>query len=319
MSNDHPESTDSHALPGERNIPFLHGPLSKKEQWAEDERQRAKADREADNAYKSRQIALTESSVKLTKTNVVVTWILAVFTAVGAGAAIYQGVAARVAAEAAKKASETADATLKELQKNDITSGKQFETQLGKLNDQAIATREIAISTQHQQAILNKFLDAEIDKNQASMIVRNPKIVRDRLTPLLRVEFFNSGVTSASQVFYTVIRRNSMGISYVNDREATASELKIMGTQYGPKKGWSQTQDISGNGIVPIDFPIQEAKSISDTDVAQMIKGRIEYESFGKTRWRNFCLLVTVRQSDIRYQWDYTPRFCVVGQEGDKA
>ena len=187
---------------------------------------------------------------------------------------------------------------------------------------QAIATKGIAASTQNQEAILKEFLDAEIDKDQASVTVRNPRIIRDpRGIPVLEVDFFNAGANSATQVFYTYKRRSGMGAGYVNNREMTAGELKGIGTEYGPKSGWSQTQDISGNGSVPVDFTIQAATNISFTDVAQLIKGRIEYDTiFHKPRWKNFCLLVVVKPSTTQGEdWNYTPRFCVVGQEGDKA
>lgn len=112
-----------------------------------------------------------------------------------------------------------------------------------------------------------------------------------------------------------------LGAGHVNDREFTADELKMTGTQYGPKSGWSQTQDISGNGSVPVDFTIQAATNISSTDVAELIVGRVEYYTiFHKPRWKNFCLLVVVTPSTTAGQrWTYTPRFCVLGQDGDKA
>lgn len=189
---------------------------------------------------------------------------------------------------------------------------------------QAVATKGIAASTQNQEAILKEFLDAEVDKDQASVTVRNPRIVqtdRFRRIPALEVDFFNAGTNSATQIFYTSKRSFAMGPGYVTDGEATASYLKIIGTQYGPKSEWSQTQDISGNGSVPVDFIIQVPRGTSDIDVVQMIVGRIEYDTiFHKPRWKNFCLLVVVTPSTVRGEdWNYTPRFCVAGQEGDKA
>jgi hypothetical protein len=90
---------------------LLHGPITKEQ-----------AEKEAEAAYKSRQLALTEAGNKHTRTYVILTSVLAILSALGTGAAWYQGFvanqnagSAKIAADAAKSAADTADATLKEM------------------------------------------------------------------------------------------------------------------------------------------------------------------------------------------------------------
>jgi hypothetical protein len=108
-----------HTLDG---LPILPGPLTPEEIHNEAERAVALADKQADAGYKERQLALTASANRLTAANVRLTWLLAIFTAIGAGAAWYQGVvanrnaqSAKISADAAKSAADTAVATLNEM------------------------------------------------------------------------------------------------------------------------------------------------------------------------------------------------------------
>jgi hypothetical protein len=110
----HPHTLDS--------LPILPGPLTPEEIQNEAERAAALAEKQADAGYKERQLALTKSANRLTATNVILTWLLAVFTAIGAGAAWYQGVianrnaqSAKISADAAKSAADTAVVTLNEM------------------------------------------------------------------------------------------------------------------------------------------------------------------------------------------------------------
>ncbi len=96
------------SLPGENAVPLLHRPLTQAEQAASDERREKQAEKQAEESYKQRQLTLAESANRATWTNIILTLVLAVFTAIGAGAAWYQGHVARLAAKASQDAADAA-------------------------------------------------------------------------------------------------------------------------------------------------------------------------------------------------------------------
>jgi hypothetical protein len=104
----HPGDKHEHHLAGEANVPILHGPLTAEEISVRDELHRKEAEKKAEDAYRTRQIDLTESSLKLTATNIYLTWVLAVATALGTGAAWYQAHTARISADAARASADSA-------------------------------------------------------------------------------------------------------------------------------------------------------------------------------------------------------------------
>jgi hypothetical protein len=116
LNGQHENRDPNDSLPREAGIPLLHGPTTAEEQAAIDQERQTRADKEADAAYKNRQIAVAEAANSLTRTNIRLTWVLAAFTAVTAGATLYQGYvsnksanAARDAATASQQAADTAD------------------------------------------------------------------------------------------------------------------------------------------------------------------------------------------------------------------
>lgn len=141
---------------GEGDLPILHGPLTAEERRIADERAAALAETEADAKYKERQLTLTESANRLASINVLFTWILAVFTAIGAAAACYQGWvanknarSAEIAAKAAKSAADTANATLNEMRtgqgaQDTHTLAQQAVTQADQTTNLAGATKSLA-------------------------------------------------------------------------------------------------------------------------------------------------------------------------------
>ncbi len=114
----------------------------------EQERKEA-AEKEAEAAYKSRQLAVAESANNLARTNIRLTLFLAFFTALTAGAALYQGYVSEKSANAAKSAADTAAQTLNEMKsgqgaKDTHTLAEQAVTQAQQTTSLANQTKTIA-------------------------------------------------------------------------------------------------------------------------------------------------------------------------------
>ena len=98
MSNDGSTESSKQHHSGGGDVPLILTTQQREE--AEEKRDRkaevaaAKAHRENDEAYKDRQLTLTEAANRLSSRNLVFTSILAVFTIIGAIAAIWQGIIA---------------------------------------------------------------------------------------------------------------------------------------------------------------------------------------------------------------------------------
>lgn len=98
-------------LPGEADLPLLPPLLS-------DEEQRRKADKEAENAYKDRQLALGQANVNLATSNRKLTFWLAIFAGVAAIAALWQGWISDTNAESAERATLIAQQNFRESRRN---------------------------------------------------------------------------------------------------------------------------------------------------------------------------------------------------------
>ena len=145
------EQDEKQHHPGGGDVPLI---LTQQEQQrAEEQRERAaeaeaaRANREADEAYKGRQLTLTEAANRLSGLNLLFTSILALFTIIGTAAAWYQGYiatknasSAKVAAQAAKSAADTAVSALHESQ-------RQFRDTLGQMASQTKAQQGAATAS----------------------------------------------------------------------------------------------------------------------------------------------------------------------------
>jgi hypothetical protein len=126
MSNDGSTESSKQHHSGGGDVPIILTTQQREE--AEEKRERkaeveaARMHRENDEAYKGRQLTLTEAANRLSRRNLVFTSILALFTIIGAVAAIWQGIiaarnahSAEIAAHAAQSAAVTANGTLNEM------------------------------------------------------------------------------------------------------------------------------------------------------------------------------------------------------------
>jgi hypothetical protein len=126
MSNDGSTESSKQHHSGGGDVPLI---LTTQQREEADEKRERKAEveaarvhRENDEAYKDRQLTLTEAANRLSRRNLVFTSILALFTIIGATAAIWQGIiaarnahSAEIAAHAAQCAAVTANSTLQEM------------------------------------------------------------------------------------------------------------------------------------------------------------------------------------------------------------
>ena len=110
---------------GEGDVPILHGPLTEEERRIAADKEARQAERDIDNEFKKRQLAVSESANRLARRTIWLTVLLAFFTAISAGAAWYQGRMARrsasaasISAQAAKDAVCVASRTLSETQRS---------------------------------------------------------------------------------------------------------------------------------------------------------------------------------------------------------
>jgi hypothetical protein len=151
----------------EGNIPLLHGPLTPEEIRIQHQTERHEAEKKAENAYKERQLSISESTVKLSTANLFVTVSLVFFTLVNASFAGWQAWetrksagAARDAANASQQASDTADKSVllaqkterdsrviseKEIKQNAAAleeNKRQFAQTLGKMQESNTINRE---------------------------------------------------------------------------------------------------------------------------------------------------------------------------------
>ena len=94
---------------GEAGVPLLHPPLSPDEH-------RRKEEKEAEDAYKERQLSLSDASVRTAQSNLNLTRALTIFTALTAIAAFVQGYIANKSATAAVAAVGAAHDTLSKMQ-----------------------------------------------------------------------------------------------------------------------------------------------------------------------------------------------------------
>jgi hypothetical protein len=144
-------------------------PTPQEQQRAEEQRQRAaeaeaaRAHRDADAAYKDRQLTLTEAANRLSHRNLVFTSILALFTIIGTAAAWYQGYiatknahSAEVAAQAAKSAADTAVSALQESQRQFRDTVGQMVAQTGAQQSAAKASGDAAKTAQDTLAATAK-------------------------------------------------------------------------------------------------------------------------------------------------------------------
>lgn len=327
------------------NVPLLQGRISSEEQARIDEQKSNDAKYKSEEAFKNRQITATEAANKLSSRSIAISVISGIIALFACGGTLYQGHVSRASLAITKE-------MLEEMKSDSQASSAQFRAQLAhydaglgvtqviageattqafqttnlandthdlaiQAKNQSDATKAIAIGTKSTAASNQQLLRAQMDKDKASVSIQNPRIIfdRDRI-PLVQVDLVNNGNTSAENVRYTTKPLNSTGSNSLDNRETTALKLKEMG-DFSKSKDWKETQDISARGSVPIDFATRKAENSSAADVALVIKGRVEYDTtFGK-RWKNFCLLVVSLNMDRH--WDYNARFCIVGQDGDRA
>lgn len=80
------------------------------------------------------------------------TGLLVLGTFFGTGIGMWQATISQRAANAAKSAADTADATLRELQKNEASSNQQFQTQLGKLDESTRQSSRLADANEKANA-----------------------------------------------------------------------------------------------------------------------------------------------------------------------
>ncbi len=112
---------------------------------AEREQTARQAEQIAEREYKQRQMAIQAG---ILKTQIA----LVAFGIVGAGIGIYQAHTARINADAANSAAQTARDTLIEIQKNAASSTGQFNIQLGKLDDSVKQSSRLADATEKANA-----------------------------------------------------------------------------------------------------------------------------------------------------------------------
>ncbi len=162
----------------EPGIPLLHGPMTDQDREQDELRRRQEEERQ----HREKELALTQSSVHLTRANLYLTWTLAVFTLIGAIAAVYQGIIAqrsaeanKVAARAARDSARIASESLDELRSSEATSAGQFRTQLSKLDNgirestrQANATRELVEVEREAADAATKQLDSSEQQFQSA-------------------------------------------------------------------------------------------------------------------------------------------------------
>lgn len=101
---------------------------TEKERRDEYEAHQKKAQQEADNDYKDRQIGIGDSANKLARNNLILTGIVGLFTAVAAGAAIYQGVMNH-------RSWVAASSTLEQMRIDAAGNSAQFQAQIRHYDD----------------------------------------------------------------------------------------------------------------------------------------------------------------------------------------
>ena len=176
-------------------IPILQGPVTPEEKKAHEEEEHKKALEQADTAYKSRQLALTKSNVYLT-------WILAVFTAVGAIAAIYQGYTSRINARAAETAAKAAQDAV-------YVARQQAE----------IADRSSKESFDAARTSLNASIDEFHLENRAYLSADEPAEETLGGWGQIRVPISNTGHVSALRSHLRInFERLSSGMKILDDR-----------------------------------------------------------------------------------------------------
>ena len=131
MSPDHKSIDPANPFPGESRVPIL-SVASEAEMASLEARRDQAAKQEAKEAREKRELALAESTNKLALTNSIVTWVLAIFTAISAAAAIYQGCLASRAIEVARQANIQ---TLQISKDSSTDSSNQFQAQLRHFDD----------------------------------------------------------------------------------------------------------------------------------------------------------------------------------------
>ena len=272
-------------LLGEANVTIFPPPLS-------EEQKRMQAEKDAENAYKQRQLTLGENSVALATSNRNLTRTLAIFTFLAAAASWYQGCISKRSADAAISAASTASKTLCETQRNNRA--------------QDISNKNAL------QATIENF-----HKEQRAWISfqrATPAFYGPNNFPTIQIQYANTGRTPAVDARFGINRIPTEIPRSLSKSHKTEVDTQL--TQYF--KGITMesispiTPGIQQYELVPADPDDLRRKlnSIQKMESDLYVAGRIIYKDVGgNPQWADYCF--DILYTDGRY--DY--RFCDIGNQ----
>jgi hypothetical protein len=221
------------------------------------------------------------------------TGLLVIGTFCGTAIGIWQATISQKASNAAKSAASTADATLKELQKNEASSGQQFQTQLGKLDESTKQSSRLADATEKANANV-----LEADRPWMSAWVQVADFEAGK-KPVYTFTFVNTGKRPAKTTL-TANRENS-----------------YLGFPSDPDKQYIFDTAPSTNFVVPGQPVISTLTADKELTQQELdfyaAQSRVEFFAFAKVEytdvrtnakyWTHVCLR-------------YLPKFRSLGNEG---
>jgi hypothetical protein len=268
----------------------LHGRPTESEQAASDERRKRQAERDIEASYKRRQLTLAESANRATWTNTRLTIVLAVFTAISAGAALYQGHVAKLAAQASQQAAYAACVS-SQIARNGVIEAQRGENDAHQSS--VAAAYQAMAATQAESAVV-------IPVTGKAIITANQKIEE---TFYLE----NSGSTAAQNVklkgrLELVPIDSAPDFKYPH-MQITFFDLPVMprGFRYPISEEGNfvaaSVLDPKGRPVIADDKTVEEIRA-SRIRVILLIS--LTYDDiFGVSHWVHFCdLRIPITRSD---------------------
>jgi hypothetical protein len=268
------------------NPRFLKGPPTEAER-REEERQRKDEERHSEDvAFKHRQLGIAEHQNTLTgKQNtinerlVIYTLLLVALGAIGNGVAWYAARVARISADAAKSAAETAASTRTDMQ----TGGVETKTQIDRLITQQQRTAD---SMEKSLTAGKKALDASIAasrNDQRAWLGLSSATLLEEYDPakgmLVRFSFKNSGRTPAHRAN---LSQWSYGIHHIADLEPVSDT--VQGTYKVVPPGELMTFEMGVRAAPEITRALANGGRI-------FLRGIVEYlDIFDATQETEFCV-----------------------------
>jgi hypothetical protein len=285
LNGEHEYRDPNDSLPREAGIPLLHGPITPEEQIALDREWKIEAEKEADRAYKSRQLTVAESANKLTRANIRLTWVVVFFTAVTAGAAWYQGFVANKSAKAAKDAA-------------DASGSAAYSACLGAQISRGALIQEMQAGVDaHNSAVATTYQTMVASETEEASVV--PNIKAFELIPNLPIEAVweikNEGKSVAKNIrgyarYVFIARDKDPDFNYPDELSADIVTPQLEAGQ--------EPTNLLTNGGVPVKNDDGTIRVLNQDDLRDIKEGKMDLlfisrvtydDSLGVHHWVNVC------------------------------